>query len=98
MKLKGTIKLIRETKQVTEKFKVREFVLNTDEDTDYPQTIAIQTKQDKTSMLDNYSEGDLIEVEINLEGREHNGNYYNNLSAWRITKLEATTVEPDLNF
>jgi hypothetical protein len=36
--------------------------------------------------VDDYSEGDNIEVEFDLRGREWNGKYFTNLQAWRINR------------
>ena len=55
-KLTGTVKVIKDTVQVTEKFAKREFVIN-DASSMYPQDIMFQSVQDKCSMLDGYSEG-----------------------------------------
>lgn len=91
MKLTGTIKLINDTVQVSEKFAKREFVV-TDNGSMYPQEILFQSVQDKCSMLDGYNEGDQVEVSFNLRGREWVSptgeiKYFNTLDAWRIDKV-----------
>ena len=91
-KLTGTIKVINDTVQVSEKFSKREFVL-TDDSTQYPQAILFQLAQDKCSMLDPFMEGQSVEVSFNLRGREWTSptgevKYFNTLDAWRV---EATT-------
>ena len=68
-KLTGTLKVIKDTVQVTEKFSKREFVVS-ENSSMYPQEIAFQAAQDKCSMLDGYSEGENVEVSFNLRGRE----------------------------
>ena len=90
-KLTGTVKVIKDTVQVTEKFAKREFVIN-DASSMYPQDILFQSVQDKCSMLDGYTEGDNVEVSFNLRGREWTSpqgevKYFNTLDAWRIEKL-----------
>ena len=90
LKLTGTIKLVKDTVQVTEKFSKREFVV-TDSETMYPQDIIFQSCQDKCSMLDGYNVGDNVEVSFNLRGREWTSpqgevKYFNTLDAWRIEK------------
>jgi hypothetical protein len=87
-KLTGTIKAIKDTVQVSEKFAKREFVIN-DASSMYPQDISFQSTQDKVSMLDGYKEGDNVEVSFNLRGREWTSpqgevKYFNTLEAWRI--------------
>ncbi|NRA11466.1 MAG: DUF3127 domain-containing protein [Crocinitomicaceae bacterium] len=90
-KLTGTIKVIKDTVQVTEKFAKREFVIN-DASSMYPQDIMFQSVQDKCSMLDGYTEGENVEVSFNLRGREWTSpqgevKYFNTLDAWRIEKV-----------
>ncbi len=89
-KLTGTVKLINETQQVTEKFSKREFVVS-ETSSMYPQDILFQATQDKCSILDNIKENDQIEVSFNLRGREWTSptgevKYFNSLEAWRIEK------------
>ncbi len=90
-KLQGTVKVIKDTVQVTEKFAKREFVV-TDTSSMYPQDILFQSVQDKCSMLDAVNEGEQVEVSFNLRGREWTSpqgevKYFNTLDAWRIEKV-----------
>ena len=89
-KFTGTVKLVNDTVQVTEKFAKREFVV-TDTSSMYPQDIMFQAVQDKCSMLDGIQQGDQVEVSFNLRGREWTSpqgevKYFNTLDAWRIEK------------
>ena len=90
-KLTGTVKVIKDTVQISEKFAKREFVIN-DASSMYPQDIMFQSVQDKCSMLDGYTEGENVEVSFNLRGREWTSpqgevKYFNTLDAWRIEKV-----------
>ena len=90
-KLTGTLKVIKDTVQVTEKFSKREFVVS-ENSSMYPQEIAFQAAQDKCSMLDGFTEGEQLEVSFNLRGREWTSpqgevKYFNTLDAWRIEKM-----------
>ena len=92
-KLKGVVKVVNETVQITEKFKKREFVV-TDENDTYPQDIMFQAAQDKCDMLDGVIEGQTVEVSFNLRGREWTSpqgdiKYFNTLDAWRIESVSA---------
>lgn len=92
MEATGTIKLIKETQHVSDKFRKREFVLTTEESTPYPQHLQIELTQDKTELINNYKIGDKVKVSINLRGREYTGNdgvtkYFNTIQAWRIENL-----------
>ena len=87
-KLNGTLKVVKDTIQVSDKFSKREFVL-TDASTMYPQDISFQLTQDKCSMLDNFMEGQEVEVSFNLRGREWTSpqgevKFFNSLEAFRI--------------
>jgi len=99
-KLNGTIKVIKDTVQISDKFSKREFVVN-DSSSMYPQDIMLQSVQDKCSMLDGYKEGDNVEVSFNLRGREWTSptgevKYFNTLDAWKIEKGSAMNDEPVL--
>ncbi|SRR5690606_26555799 len=90
-KLTGTLKVIKDTVQVTEKFSKREFVVS-ENSSMYPQDIIFQAAQDKCSMLDGFTENDQVEVSFNLRGREWTSpqgevKYFNTLDAWRIEKV-----------
>ena len=90
-KLTGTVKVLNNTVQVSEKFSKREFVV-TDTTSMYPQDISFQATQDKCSMLDAVQVNDQVEVSFNLRGREWTSpqgevKYFNSLEAWRIEKV-----------
>lgn len=90
MKTTGTIIAIFETFNVSEKFKKREFVIQDNENEKYPQLIKFEFTQDKCELLDTYTEGEEVEVEFNLRGREYvnpkgEKNYFNTLQAWKLT-------------
>jgi len=99
MELKGKIYNIKTEQVVTDKFKKREFVLNTDLDTDYPQFIAVEFVQDKCELLDKYKVDDIVTVQINIRGRNWTNpegveRTFNTLQAWRIEKDEQKQEEP----
>lgn len=87
-KLTGTVKVVNDTVQVSEKFSKREFVIS-ENSSMYPQDIIFQCAQDKCAMLDQIAEGQQVEVSFNLRGREWTSpqgevKYFNTLDAWRI--------------
>ncbi len=90
-KLTGTIKVIGETTQVTEKFSKREFVIV--EQSKFPQDISFQLMQDKCSLLDGLHVGGQVEVFFNINGREWINKttgevkYFNTLNAWKIDQV-----------
>lgn len=84
--LKGTIKRILPTMQVSDKFKKRELWLQ--EAGEYPQTLCLEFHQDNTSTLDNFSDGQSVECFINIRGRywqkgDKDG-VMNTLQCWKI--------------
>lgn len=98
MEITGTIKLINETQTFgASGFKKREFVVVTEEQ--YPQPILMGFVQDKCELLNNYSIGQKVKVNINLRGREWinpegEEKYFNEIQAWRIEAITPATEKP----
>ena len=44
---------------------------------------------DKIAALENFSEGQEVEVSFNISSREFNGKYYHNIDAWKIAATGA---------
>lgn len=84
--IQGTIVKIFDEQIFGENFKKREFVVRTKED--YPQDVKLELTQKYLEALEDYAEGDEVTVKFNLKGKEYKGNYYNNLSAWKIQKMK----------
>ena len=97
-KLTGSVKRIKDTVQISEKFSKREFVIN-DTSSMYPQDILFQSSQDKCGVLDGFKENDEVEVSFNIRGREWTSptgevKYFNTLDAWRIEKFNTDKQKP----
>lgn len=95
--MKGVIKVIRPTQQVSDKFSKREFVVTDSSDDKYPQDIMFELTQDKTSLLDSVMEGQEVEVSFNLRGREWKSpqgevKYFNTLTAFKVETNGAAPV------
>jgi len=93
--LTGKIKAINAVKQVSDTFRVREFVITIDEGGKYPQHIQLQASNDKCETLDAFTVGSDVKVAFNLRGREWTNpqgevKYFNSLDAWRV---EAATAD-----
>lgn len=91
--INGTIKVIGQTQQVSEKFSKRELVV-TEQGGQYPQLIPIEFKQDKTSLLDGFNPGEEVSVTCYVNGREWTGKdgvtkYFLSLSGNRIERAGA---------
>lgn len=109
-KLKGTVKAVFDTVQVSDKFSKREFVV-TDSGSMYPQDIMFQLTKDNCSKIDFLQAGTEVEVSFNLRGREWinpqgEAKYFNTLEAWRVevfdrgnkVDLPAAAPLPPINF
>ena len=91
----GRLVAVYETVQRSERFRTREFVIETTEnirDRTINNYVKFQLVQDRTELIDRYRTGDNIKVQLNIKGSrwEKNGqtNYITNLDAWRIESLE----------
>ncbi len=80
----GNIKEIFDTQTFPSGFTKREFVVTSGDDK-YPQDIKLEFVKERCGMLDAWSKGDLATVYFNIRGNEHNGRYYVNLAAWRMS-------------
>lgn len=95
MELRGTIKVIGETKTFgSNGFRKRELVLETNEM--YPQTILIEFVQDRTELLNKFKVGQVVKIGINIRGRswvnpEGETKYFNSINGWRIA-VEGSAV------
>ena len=91
-KLEGTIKVIGEKMQISDKFAKRDIVI-TDSSDMYPQDISFQFTQDKCDILDAYGVGQEVGISFNLRGREWTSpqgevKHFNTLEGWRIESIE----------
>ncbi len=91
----GKLIAVNDTQQVNERFKKREFVLETSEEINgnvYTNYAKMQLVQNKCEIIDNYKIGDTIKVNFNIKGnkweRDGNVNYITNLDAWRIENVQ----------
>jgi Domain of unknown function (DUF3127) len=103
MQIQGKIHATFEAAQVTERFRKREFVVELDAASRYPQYVMFQLTGDRCSELDGFDAGDEIKVEFSLRGREWTSpkgevRYFNSLEVWsidRIADASGTDAPPD---
>ena len=98
MEIKGKIKKISETVQISERFRKREFIVEYTNNPDYPQPIQFEMVQDRCELLDPFELGQDVEVFFDLRGREWTNpqgevKYFNSLQAWKLVS-EQNTVNP----
>lgn len=70
-------------KQVSEKFRVQEFILKVGNDK-YPQEVKFQLVNDNIDLLDFIQVNEQVEVTFELRGREYNGTHYVSLNALKV--------------
>ncbi|HEX5060529.1 MAG TPA: DUF3127 domain-containing protein [Kofleriaceae bacterium] len=90
----GKLHTIFETKQVSERFSKREFVVELADNPKYPQTVLFQLTGDRVSQLDGMNVGDQVRIEFSLRGREWRSpsgevKYFNSLDVWKIEPARA---------
>lgn len=62
-------------------WKKQTFVIETVET--YPKQIAFNFFNDRI-MLDSFNEGDMVKVSFDLESREYQGKWYNDIRSWKM--------------
>lgn len=96
-KMTGNVVMVGETLEISEKFRKRDLVIETEGE--YPQKVSFQFAQDNTKKLDSIAEGSNVEVSFNVRGREWTSpqgevKYFNTLEGWRIEEMEAVAEAP----
>ena len=86
--LTGKVKVIMDTMTFDSGFQKREFVVTT-EDERYPQDICFETVAEKINLLENIQPEQQVKVTFDIRGREYNGRYFTNLSAWKVAVIDA---------
>ncbi|MEO8550973.1 MAG: DUF3127 domain-containing protein [Kofleriaceae bacterium] len=89
----GKLHVAYETKQVSERFSKREFVVEV-ADGKYPQFVSFQLTGDRCHQLDDHKVGDQVRVTFNLRGREWRNpqgevKYFNSLDVWKLEAARA---------
>jgi hypothetical protein len=89
MEVQGKIVEIFDTVQVSDNFRKREFVIEYADNPQYPEFLKFECIQDKCTLLDEFSVGQEVMVNLNLKGRkwtdpQGNVKYFNSLQAWKI--------------
>ena len=94
MVITGKLHFVEDTKQVSDSFKRRSFVVDFQENPLYPQYITFELTQDRVGVIDAFKLGENIEVTFNLRGREYAKDgvtkYFNSLEAWMVKEASAS--------
>jgi single-stranded DNA-binding protein len=91
----GKLHTINETKQVSERFSKREFVVELADNPKYPQLVLFQLTGDRCAQLDEHKVGDEVRIEFSLRGREWRSpqgelKYFNSLDVWKLEPARAS--------
>src|SRR5215813_2336344 len=97
----GRLHLAYDTKQVSERFSKREFVVEI-ADGKYPQFVLFQLTGDRCSQLDDHKVGDQVQVTFNVRGREWKSpqgetKYFNSLDVWKLEGADARRSQSNGN-
>jgi hypothetical protein len=94
--LTGTLIEIFDEQQISDRFKKREFVVETVEN-NFTDVVKFQLVQDKTNLIDGFQKGNKIKVSFNIRGNKWKDNYFVNLQAWKIENVGESTSTPTDN-
>lgn len=96
MQITGQIKKIHPVESVgSNGFQKRKIWIETEQESKYPQLIEVECAGQKVGLADNLKEGDLVELEANLNGRQWNDKVFNTISVWKVTVKTGTPVHTE---
>jgi len=89
----GKLYAVSETKQVTERFRKREFVVELVDNPRFPQFVQFELTGDRCEHLDGFEVGEQVRVEFSLRGREWKSpkgetKYFNSLDVWTVERMK----------
>ena len=97
MQIQGKITHIGEAHDVSDKLKLRDLVVTTNDE--YPQDILIQFFQERCADLDSFLAGQEVMVDFRIKGKKWTNpdgvvKYFNSLNGWKVTRIGTTTAQP----
>ncbi len=87
--ISGTVKTVLDEQTFDSGFRKREFVLTTDAER-FPQDLKFECVKDRVDLLSTLKPGDRAKVFFDIRGREWQGRYFVDLSAWKIETQAGT--------
>jgi single-strand DNA-binding protein len=94
MEVDAIIHTVKETEYRGAKgFAVRELIAILGSGDKYPQTVKFEVMGDKTTLLDDYHEGQKVRIHFDIRGREWQDKVFNSLVIWKITTDEENTPQ-----
>ena len=99
MQIQGKIHAAFDAAQVTDRFRKREFVLELEGASRYPQYVMFQLTGDRCEALDGFDKGHEVSVEFSLRGREWTSpkgevRFFNSLEVWSIDRVGDAQAAP----
>jgi hypothetical protein len=100
LKTTGKLHATFDTEQKTERFRLREFVLELADNPSYPQFVKFQLTGDRCEKLDDFKVGDEVTLDFSLRGREWTSpqgdvRFFNSLDVWTIDRAGAGAQSAD---
>ena len=90
LKIKGTIKevlkVVKGKSEAGKKWMKRDFILTTDAEYNPDICFTVFGEEKIAKIFDKFDEGEEVEVSFNLSSNEHEGNYFHNVNAWKVTE------------
>ncbi len=83
----GTAHVIFSEQQVSDNYKKKDLIICIEEDKPYPQYMKVQFGNAKIDLLNGVAAGMRVKVSVQLKGKNTNGNYFNNLDAFKLEIL-----------
>jgi uncharacterized protein (DUF2126 family) len=95
MQITGQVKKVHPIESVgANGFQKRRIWIETEQDSKYPQLVEVVCEGKKVGVADGINEGDVVEIEANLNGREYNDKVFNTISVGRVTvKVKANVSQ-----
>jgi hypothetical protein len=94
MELTGELIRVFPVKEISETFSKRDVVVRTDGD--YPQEICVELHKDRSKELTETDLGKIVNLNIELRGREWKGNdkWFNSVVAWKVSIVKPSLENP----
>ena len=92
-KIKSKLEIETGTSKAGKSWSKQSFVIDTGKE--YNPDVCFSLFGDKVDLLNNFKEGQEVEVKFNVSSREFNGKYYHNLDCWFISGAQNNDSNDD---
>ena len=91
----GIVHKITPIEKVGEKQLEKRILVVSDRTEKYPQTVPFVLLGDKVGLVSELKEGDEVQVNFDLRGREWKGKYYPDIIAWKVEVTKSSEIHPN---